>query len=51
MDSEELMIENPISFTILFDPLTSDLPRHHPFSNQFLQQFILKDAMLTVNFH
>ena len=51
MGSEELMVENPISFTILFDLLTSNFPSHHPFSNQFFQQFILKDAVLTVNFH
>jgi hypothetical protein len=51
MDSEELMVENPINFTILFDLPTSNFPTHNPFSNQFLQQPILEDAMLTVNFH
>jgi hypothetical protein len=33
MDSEELVVENPASFTILLDLLTSSLPRHIPFSN------------------
>jgi len=51
MNSEELMVENPMGFTILFYLLTNNFPVHLPFSNQFLEQFILKDAMLTVNFH
>lgn len=45
------MVENPTSFTILFNLLTCNLPNHLPFSDQFLQQPILEDVMLTVNVH
>jgi hypothetical protein len=51
MSSEELMVKNPICFTVLLDVLTNDLAIHVPFSNQLIQQPILEDAMLTVNFH
>jgi len=36
-DPEELVVENPVSFTILLDLLTSDLPGNLPSSNQPFQ--------------
>jgi len=49
MDSEELMIKNPVSVAILLELLPRDSPGYIPISNEFLQQFILEDVMLTIN--
>ena len=49
MDSEELMIENPVSVAILLELLPRNSPGHLPISNESLQQFILEDVMLTIN--
>src|SRR2546426_10390360 len=49
MDSEELMIENPVSVAILLELLPCNSPGHLPISNESLQQFILEDVMLIIN--
>src|SRR5439155_23424488 len=49
MDSEELMIENPVGVAILLGLLPRNSSCHLPISNESLQQFILEDVMLTIN--